>query len=150
MATIEAGQTWRDIDAPVLKACAELLEDANTFDGREVAAHTGLDEETVNKALIRLGERYLHIKVIESWGGPVDAIVRGLTAEGLEATGVWPSPEDVTARLIVLLERELDGAAVDSPKANRLTALLGAVREMGTGAGAGFIGQALLRAAGLG
>ena len=133
---------WTQIDYPVLKASvAALLEsEYSQVTCDEVATATGFDRVDVVKSVRRLCERYLYVQDESSYDG-ADYRVVGVTASGLEATEVWPSPDALQQRFIAGLEKLIEETPQGSPKASKLEGVLLAVRDLATGTGANVFGQ---------
>jgi hypothetical protein len=105
--------TWNARDLPVLRAVVEIYDDSGTYLTRATAVerHTGLDHDTVQRALRRLNsEPSLFEKVVDSSGGQI-IMVGPPTADALRVAGAWPSPEQLLQRLINALETAADDDA---------------------------------------
>ena len=87
----------------------------------QIAEDTGLDHTDAVRALLALSKRYLDVAFTRTASGEVHfAVVQGVTAAGLEATGRWPSAETAADRFIAALDRAIDETPEGSPKASRL------------------------------
>lgn len=129
-----SGDVWTARDLPVLRAAAELLDEraGRMTDYRQVAGRAGMEPDDVLRALVNLDQRYVDANLQRAMGGQIVlAAVRAITAEGLEATGRWPSADVALERLVAALDAEIDSAPVDSPKAGRLRAARDAVIGVG-------------------
>jgi len=149
--TTRRGATWFDRDFPVLRATAHLVQASpyNHCMTYEVAAEAGFAVEDVVKAISNLKERYLYAKD-ESSLAAKDYIITGLTAEGLEATDVWPASDALAERLVAAIEAALDSTPEGSPKANRLKVALIALKDLSVGVSGNVLGQVLAVALGVG
>jgi hypothetical protein len=98
--------TWNTRDLPVLQAIVDIYEDSGTYLTRAtgIERRTGLDHDTVQRALRRLNSQPSFFeKVVEASGGQV-IMVGPPTADALRIAGAWPSPEQLLQRLITALE----------------------------------------------
>jgi hypothetical protein len=100
--------TWTNRDLPVLRAIVDLWEEQDEDEGGiepwEIARRTGLDKETVRKALrtLNLQPYFEDAQVVGSgdiW------MVGAPTADALRIVGQWPSPEVLLNRLIAELQQ---------------------------------------------
>ncbi len=83
-------------------------------------------------------------------GQDVEAQLAALHTEaGLVAAEVWPSSDTVAERLITALEALLDETPEGSPKRSRITAALGALKDLSVGTGGNVLGQVIGGALGL-
>lgn len=138
------GETWFSRDLPVLRAAVYACEE-NTY-GRTSTARvvelSGLPRDDVLKALVNLRTR--HVRLLEQHSlRSADYIVEGITAEGLEASGAWPSPTVLQERFIAAMEAAIDEAPAGSPKAIRLSRVLQSITDLATGTGGNVFGQIL-------
>ncbi|MCL2788119.1 MAG: hypothetical protein FWD59_06445 [Micrococcales bacterium] len=140
------GQVWLDLDLPVLIAAAEALAEAESgpVTTKTIAGRSGFVEEDVSRALARLGKK--HVETRPSQGrGDVGPDVACLTADGLEAVGTSPSGQAVIERLIASLDATTDEAPADSPRPNKLKAVIAALGDAGTEIIGSAAGQTLNR-----
>lgn len=124
---------WTSRDLPVLIATVELLDEAagRPVDEKKIVAATGMDRDDVVRALVNLERRHLDVNLNKAMGGQVVlAIVRGVTAAGLEASGTWPTPEDAVDRFLAALDRVIDETPSNTPKAGRLLAIRDGAKSM--------------------
>lgn len=144
------GKTWFERDYPVLRATAEILEEGSrtAVMSAEIAERTSLAHHEVVKALDNLSTRYVRVQDMSSLAGK-DLCAVGLTADGLVAADVWPSPDAVVERLIAALERSLDEAPEGSKKEKRIATALNSLRELGVGGTGNVLGAAVSSALGL-
>lgn len=96
--------TWSARDLPVLRAAVDLFEE----NGRgpratTIAARTGLDEDSVQRALRVLYTEPFFEKGVESSGNKVIMVGRP-TSAALRVVGQWPSPESQLERLVAAFE----------------------------------------------
>jgi len=108
-----SGDTWNTRDLPVLQAVVDIYEDSGTYLTRATAIErrTGLDPDTVQRALRRLNSQPSFFeKVVEASGGQI-VMVGPPTADALRVAGAWPSPEQLLQRLINALETAADDDA---------------------------------------
>jgi hypothetical protein len=105
--------TWNARDLPVLRAVVDIYDGSGTYLTRATAIerHTGLDRETVQRALRRLhSQPSFFEKVVEASGGQI-IMVGPATADALRVAGAWPSPEQLLQRLVSALETAADDDA---------------------------------------
>jgi DNA-binding MarR family transcriptional regulator len=91
--------TWASRDLPVLDAAVKLLDENYDIRVRDIAAETGLDLESVVRALDALEGPY--VGEISRTMGP-DAgswYITSVTAAARQAVGQWPTPESLVDRL---------------------------------------------------
>lgn len=122
---------WASRDHPVLLAAAQLLDEVRTpITSNAVAARAGIEQEAAVRALLHLGDEHLEIRDSSTYDG-ADCYVLGITAEGLRASGQWPTAEAAVERLLAALDAQIDGAPEGSPRASRLRAFRAGVAEVG-------------------
>lgn len=139
---------WRDRDLPVLRAIVEkidtnptrnargltvgdvalLMQDQHHGTGTTPAWWTGND--TVRQAFhaLRRGEYIvLEREMAVLSGGRLDAEVLDIKGKAYEATGAWPSAEDIAAKLIAALEdlAEYSDDPVEKSRAKKAAAAFG-------------------------
>ena len=94
----------------MLQAVVDIYDDSGAYLTRATAVErrTGLDHDTVQRALRRLnsGPSYFE-KVVDASGGEI-IMVGPPTADALRVAGAWPSPEQLLQRLITALETAAD------------------------------------------
>lgn len=96
--------TWESRDLPVLRATVQLHEErGHPIRAREIERATGLDRETVQRALRALRREPYFEKATDSFGGEI-IFVGEPTGEALRVAGQWPSPELRLQRLIEAFE----------------------------------------------
>lgn len=111
--------TWNDRDLPVLRAVVDIYERDGHFLTRasDIERETGLDEETVQRALRALNSVPSHFeKVIDSSGGDI-VMVGPPTAHARRMAGAWPTPDSMLEQLVSALEEA--GSDPDRPEAER-------------------------------
>ncbi len=98
-ATVE--DTWTDRDLPVLDAVVRLLDQGNFLvTVRDIAGETGLEPETVDRALEALeGPYVVEYEQFATGGDPSSWRVRKVTAAARQAVGQWPTAEGLITRL---------------------------------------------------
>lgn len=122
---------WVSRDLPVLLAAAELLEGARPpITSNAVAARAGVELAATVRALLHLGHEHLEIRESSTYDG-LDCYVLGITAEGLRASGQWPSAEAAVDRLFAALDEQIDNTVEDTPKASRLRAIREGIAGVG-------------------
>lgn len=99
--------TWTNRDLPVLKAVVDIFEcgDDDNIEPGEIARRTGLDDDSVQRALRAL---YKH-PYLDPESGMSDVSGQVLfagepTGDGLRAAENWPSPQAIIDRLVAALE----------------------------------------------
>jgi hypothetical protein len=99
MACVE--DTWFSRDLPVLDAVVTLLDQPGSIMAqvREIAAHAGMDEFEVARALEAMDGTYVDFEQFATGGRPGSWRVRRVSADARRAVGQWPTPENVVARL---------------------------------------------------
>jgi hypothetical protein len=99
-------------DLPVLQAIVEIYDSTgrNARPG-EIATRTGLDQETVQRAIRALYTEPYMQEGTQAFGGQ-HLIVGTPTGDALGVAGQWPSPENLLERLVTGLE----GAAEDEDR----------------------------------
>lgn len=125
---------WTTRDLPVLRAAAELIDEraGRATDYRMIAERAGLEPDDVARAVVNLDQRYISAKLQRALGGQIVlASVLAITAQGLEATGRWPTPETAVDRLLASLDVEIDEAPEGSAKSSRLKAMRDAAGAVG-------------------
>lgn len=92
--------TWTNRDYPVLEAAVRLLDKADPqwVSVHEIAVETGLDEDSVARALTALHPRYVG-EMDQFSSGPGPWTIQSVTAEARERVGQWPTPESLIERL---------------------------------------------------
>jgi|GEM_PF-1996352 len=122
---------WTTIDYPVLLEAARLQStNGRPVTSAELAEGTGLDVTVVVRAIGRLAQRYVEVRSVSSLAA-TDYLVTGVTADGLEAAGQWPSPEVAADRILAALDAAIDDTTEGSPKQGRLKAARDAVASIG-------------------
>lgn len=129
--------TWTTRDLPVLRAVARALDET----GSTVKVHTltrlpelqNMDPDTCRRALVALEDEYLLINWSNRHTGPGLGVIGRMTPAARRATGLWPSPESVTDRMLTALDEQID-AAQDPERKSKLVkvrdSLLGAGRDL--------------------
>jgi hypothetical protein len=113
----------------VVQAVVDTYEDSGTYLTRATAIErrTGLDQETVQRALRRLNSQPPFFEKVAASGGQI-IMVGPPTADALRVAGAWPSPERLLQRLIAALETAADDdarAPVERSKFKQAAAYLG-------------------------
>ncbi len=136
------GKTWYERDYPVLVAAVSICQESqyNHATTQQVATRAGIEVVEVVKAINNLQERYLYAKAQNTLVAR-DYIVTGATAEGLEAVDVWPSARSLEERMISILEQRLEELPEGSPKANKISGVLAAVRDLATNTSGNVFGS---------
>ncbi|MGH3656848.1 MAG: hypothetical protein ACRDUA_09320 [Micromonosporaceae bacterium] len=121
--------TWTPREVPVLKATADLLEQAPVgrfVSSRDVAEATGIDHDQVTRALDALSDRHIEARPDKRRGG---VNVLRLTPAGRIDAGMWPSPEALTERLLASIDDHIERATPEEK--SKLERLRDAARGMG-------------------
>jgi|SRR5947209_529483 len=105
-----AEDSWNTRDLPVLQAVVDSYEDSGTYLTRATAIErrTGLDHDTVQRALRRLNSQPSFFEKVAEASGEQIVMVGPPTADALRVAGAWPSPELLLQRLIAALETAAD------------------------------------------
>jgi hypothetical protein len=114
--------TWNSRELPVIQAAVDIHNATDTYLTRAsaIGERTGLDHDTVQRALRRLNSQPSSFeKVVEASGGEV-IMVGPPTADALRVAGAWPSPEMLLRRLINALETAADDDARDPEERSKL------------------------------
>lgn len=119
-------------DQKVLSALAEQTEsEGRDFaDIPSISEQLGLDNEQINKVLRRLhGAGMFDGRVM--LGG--DWVVSAVTERGLREVGAWPSPDQLTARLVAALDdaAEREPEPAKRSKLRRAATVLGEIGQKG-------------------
>jgi hypothetical protein len=106
--------TWNQRDLPVLRAVVDIYEETGHYLTRASAieAATGLDADTVQRALRRLNTQPSFFEKVTEVSGGTIIMVGPPTGNALRVAGAWPSPEQLLDRLIAAL----DSAANDDER----------------------------------
>lgn len=133
-----AQSTWTR-DLRVLDAIRDLESQGSVAGSRDqVAAATGLDRADVNDAIIGLiGGGYVTGNDAGTMAERWDWMDLRLTGDGRRAVGQWPSA-DPGETLLRLLEERIATTA-DPDERSRLTKVLDALTDVGTGVISGVL-----------
>ena len=140
---------WFAIDLPVLCAVAETLDHGQAASVEDLHID-GLDTPTVAASLARLC-RADFIVAADGWvgfGGDTYVIATALTERGMRASGEWPTPENLSDRILAAVETAAD--SVPDPAAR--SRIKTAVATLGQGVmdtGANVMAAAIAKALGL-
>lgn len=132
---------WNERDLPVLKAVVEIFDRTgrSVISARNIESEVGLDKESVQRALRALNTEPYFEKMNEAFGGEVLS-VGAPTSEALRTAGMWPTPENLLARLVEELERASQDES--RPEEER-----GKLRQAAAGLGS-FMSQVAINALG--
>jgi len=119
--------TWAARDLPVLAATVALLEESYMVTVTDIAAKTGLDAQTVARALEALDPAFVDFRKTTTGGDPTFWYVLKVTPAARQAVGQWPTAET----LVTALARELSAAASAEADAERKGLLTYAARLIG-------------------
>ncbi|MGP4030066.1 hypothetical protein [Actinomadura sp. 3N407] len=118
-------ETWSTRDEPVLEAIVELIDAGNRLvRPHDLASHTGLDIETVQRALVALAHEdpplfeYTDSTTYGSKYTELDSI-RNPTGHARRTVRTWPTAETLADRLIAALQEAADNTE-DEEQAGRL------------------------------
>lgn len=103
--------TWFERDLPVLDAATAICDDRGEARSAEIEQATGLDPDTLQRALVALQAGGFFTEVADSGNAGIWA-VSGPTMRARQAVGAWPSGDVLTKRLIA----ELESAAADGSR----------------------------------
>lgn len=109
--------TWTNRDLPVLDVIVRLLDQGNFMvTVRDIAAETGFDPATVDRAITALEGTYVvEYEQFATGGDPNPWRVRRVTAKARQAVGQWPTPES----LVDHLAEAFGNAAENEPDPDR-------------------------------
>jgi hypothetical protein len=143
--------TWVSRDLPVLDAVVRLLDDgAYTVAVIDIAGETGLDPNTVDRALDALHGPYVtEYKKLMTGGIPDTWYVTEVTAEARRVVGQWPTAESLAARLAEAFSQAADEEK-DPERKSRLRQLAGFLGETGKDLAAEIIAKVIMRQTGMG
>jgi hypothetical protein len=100
--------TWEARDLPVLKAIVEIEDDTRRHvKETQVAAATGLDAESVQRALAALGREdppFFELIDASSMGGAYYLGAVNCTGHARRTVGAWPTADVLADRILVALE----------------------------------------------
>lgn len=113
--------TWETRDLPVLNAVVRLLDSGEYVAYvRDIAAETGLEPETVVRALDALEGPYVRDFIKLATGGdPNPWRVEKVTPDARRVVGQWPTAESLVARMAAAFNE----AAADETDSERKTRL---------------------------
>ena len=94
------------------------------------AYQTGLDEETLQRALRALNSFSSHFENVSDTSGGIDS-VGPPTAAARRAAGAWPSPENLVERIIAALEDAPEDDARSDDQRSKLKQLALGIRSVG-------------------
>jgi len=143
--------TWVSRDLPVLDAAVRMLDNgAFEVSVAEIAAETGFDPATVDRALTALEgpfvadyQRYMSGGIPDTWN------VMAVTAAARRAVGQWPTAESLAERLAVAFSEAAD-AEQDPERKSRLRQLASFLGETGKDLAAEIMAKVIMRQSGLG
>jgi hypothetical protein len=99
---------WLSRDLPVLQAIVEIYDSTGQpVKSAEIEAKTGMDKETVQRAIRALYTEPYMRPISGSFGGGYIR-VGAPTGDALRVAGAWPTPENLLDRLITALEQAGD------------------------------------------
>lgn len=135
--------TWVTRDLPVLRAIVDLYEeDGDQISIRAIERRSGMDGDTVQRALRRLMTRPSFLGDVTNTAQGIIVYIEAPTADALRVAGAWPSPETMVERLVAALE---DAAADDGrpdEQRSKLKQLAVGVRSVGYQVAIGALGGA--------
>ena len=145
--------TWETRELPVLRAIVEASDEGVEYvDPEEIMRRTGLDQQTVQRALWALaGEQPPYFTYIDLTGmGPKEmGPITSLSGHARRTVGTWPTPEAWADRLITALTKAAD-AEPDPVKKGKLRTAADAVGSLGGQVLGGVITSYVTHAAGVG
>jgi hypothetical protein len=111
---------WESRDLPVLKAIVELTDEGEDgLPSARIADRTGLDEDTVQRALWALAAEHPPFFTVvdgSSLAGRYILEVNSPTGHARRTVGSWPSPETIAAGLIAALQEAAEHETSDERK----------------------------------
>jgi hypothetical protein len=126
--------TWYGRDLPVLAATVSLLSEpghAPAVQVWQIAERVKWEPQDVFEALVALKDDYVVLQgAIRP--GPGAVMVVGVTSEARRAVGQWPTPENISARLLAALQEAADRES-DPAQKSRLRTAAEAVAGIGRG-----------------
>jgi len=129
------GDIYYPRDFPVLAAIARWEEQGRrgSLEPWKIAEEIGRPREHVVQSLGRLCHAGLVDCVDVSTHGGEGYIVKRLTAAGLQESGLWPKPADLSDALAQVLKREIQATASSDPERSRkLQVVLDNLSEFGS------------------
>lgn len=116
---------WQDKDRKVLEAIYELEQETLRADpgavleSQAITDRTGIEGPELTWILSQLMKGGFIVAMDVSSAAKEEYYARGITPQGLQAIGQWPSPESVAAGLPALLS-DLAGDRTDPDERNAL------------------------------
>lgn len=102
------------------------------LDGVAIAQRLGLDREQIIQAVGRLYHAGLIDAVDISTHGGEGYIVKHLTGAGLQESGLWPKPAELSAALEEALKREIQSSERSDPeRSQKLKIVLETIKDVG-------------------
>jgi hypothetical protein len=143
--------TWVSRDMPVLDAVVRLLDEGRfAVTVADIAAATGLDPKTVDRALVALHGPYVSDYTQFATGGIPDSWrVSRVTAAARQAVGQWPTAESLATRLAEAFTEAADQEK-DPERKSRLRQLASFLGETGKDLAAEVIAKVIMRQTGMG
>ena len=143
-------ETWVSRDFPVLDTVVTLLEEgAPAVTVADIAEETGLDPETVDRALTALKGPYIRdYKKLATGGVPDSWYVTEVTGTARQAVGQWPTAETMARRLAAAFAEAAD-AEQDPERKSRLRQIASFLGETGKDLVAEIMAKVILRQSGL-
>lgn len=134
--------TWENRDLPVLDAVVTIADEGDGFAyAEQIQERTGLDDETVQRALFALGHEqppYFEPTVTADLDGRRIGWLTNVTGSARRAVGAWPTPESLAERIV----QALQGAADNEPDEQKRGKLLRAAEGVG-GVGRGVLTEVI-------
>jgi len=130
-----AGDIYYSRDFPVLAAIAKWEEQGRTqqMDPQRIAEELGRSVGEVIQSLGRLCHHGLVDCIDVSTHGGDAYIVNRLTASGLQESGLWPKPADLSSALAEVLKREIQATSRSDPeRSQKLRVVLETLGDLGT------------------
>lgn len=143
--------TWVDRDLPVLDVIVRLL-DAGSFmvTVRDIAAETGFEPETVDRAISALeGPFVVEYEQFATAGNPNPWRVRKVTAAARQAVGQWPTPESLVERFAEAFGNAAEEEP-DTERKGRLREVAAFLGSTGRGVATEVVSKVILHASGMG
>jgi len=141
------GDIYFSRDFPVLAAAARW-EEQGRADGflRPETIADELRRPTLE--VIQSVGRLYHAGLLDcadaSTFGRDDYMIRRLTGAGLEESGLWPKPADLSIAIVAVLREEIQATArADPERSRKLQVILDTVTDLGTGFAAKFASELL-------
>ena len=142
--------TWEHRDLPVLRAVVAIYDEmASPVSVAQLSAATGLDQETVGRALIALTDEappfFVPVDGSTFAGRQISAASQP-TGYARRTVGAWPTPEALTDRIVAALNQAAEDEPDEAQRSKLKTAanvVGGVARDLVIGVASGAIAKSV-------